>query len=56
MKVIAEGRRLHAAGVPVETAVTQAAFGDLDSWTIRKGQGPVAIRRVYLELDGKLPK
>jgi glyoxylase-like metal-dependent hydrolase (beta-lactamase superfamily II) len=56
VKVIAEGRRLHAAGVPVETAATQATFGDLDSWTIRKGQGPVAIRRVYLELDGKLPK
>ena len=56
VKVIAEGRRLHKAGVPVETAVTQASFGDLDSWTIRKGQGAIAIRRVYLELDGKLPK
>jgi cyclase len=56
VKVSAEGRRLHAAGVPVETAVAQAAFGDLDSWTIRKSQGAIAIRRVYLELDGKLPK
>jgi glyoxylase-like metal-dependent hydrolase (beta-lactamase superfamily II) len=56
VKVIAEGRRLHAAGVPVETAVTQARFGDLDGWTIRKGQGPIAIRRVYLEIEGKLPK
>jgi glyoxylase-like metal-dependent hydrolase (beta-lactamase superfamily II) len=56
VKVIAEGRRLHAAGVPVETAVTQASFGDLESWTIRKSQGAIAIRRVYLELDGKLPK
>jgi glyoxylase-like metal-dependent hydrolase (beta-lactamase superfamily II) len=54
--VIAEGRRLHQAGVPVETAVTQASFGDLESWTIRKSQGPIAIRRVYLELEGKLPK
>jgi glyoxylase-like metal-dependent hydrolase (beta-lactamase superfamily II) len=56
VKVIGEGRRLHKAGVPVDTAVTQASFGDLESWTIRKSQGAVAIRRVYLELDGKLPK
>ncbi len=55
-QVIAEGRRLHAAGVPVETAVTQAKFGDLEGWTLRAGQGATAIRRVYLELDGKLPK
>ena len=53
---VAEGQRLHKAGVPVETAVTQASFGDLESWTIRKSQGAIAIRRVYLELDGKLPK
>lgn len=56
VKVIAEGTRLHKSGVPVETAVTQASFGDLEDWTIRKGQGAIAIRRVYLELDGKLPK
>jgi glyoxylase-like metal-dependent hydrolase (beta-lactamase superfamily II) len=54
-QVIAEARRLHAAGVPVEAAVTQAKFGDLESWTIRSSQGPIAVRRVYLELDGKLP-
>ena len=56
VKVNAEGLRLHKAGVPVDTAVTQANFGDLESWTIRKSQGAIAIRRVYLELDGKLPK
>jgi glyoxylase-like metal-dependent hydrolase (beta-lactamase superfamily II) len=54
-QVIAEGKRLHAAGAPVEEAVTQAKFGDLESWTIRSSQGPIAVRRVYLELDGKLP-
>jgi cyclase len=54
--VIAEGRRLHAASVGVESAVGQAKFGDLESWTLRQGQGEIAIRRVYLELDGKLPK
>ncbi len=52
--VIAEAKRLHSAGVPVEDAVTQARFGELETWTIRSSQGATAIRRVYLELDGKL--
>jgi glyoxylase-like metal-dependent hydrolase (beta-lactamase superfamily II) len=51
-QVIAEARRLHAAGVPVEQAVEQARFGDLETWTLRSSQGGTAIRRVYLELDG----
>ena len=54
LQVIAEAKRLHSAGVPVEDAVKQAKFGDLETWTIRSSQGPIAIRRVYLELDGKL--
>jgi hypothetical protein len=54
IRVIAEARRLHDAGVTVEEAVRQADFGDLDSWTLRSSQGPIAIRRVYLELDGGL--
>ena len=55
VQVIAEGKRLHAAGVDVDAASKQAAFGDLDEWTLRQSQGAIAIRRVYLELDGKLP-
>ena len=55
VQVIAEGKRLHAAGVDVEAATKQAAFGDLEDWTLRQSQGAIAIRRVYLELDGKLP-
>ncbi|MEO6665549.1 MAG: MBL fold metallo-hydrolase [Nitrospiria bacterium] len=54
VQVIAEGKRLHAAGVPVDEAAARAWFGDLETWTLRSSQGPVAIRRVYLELDGKL--
>jgi cyclase len=54
MKVIAEAARLHKAGVTVDNAVAQAKFGDLEDWTIRASQAPIAIRRVYLELDGKL--
>jgi glyoxylase-like metal-dependent hydrolase (beta-lactamase superfamily II) len=52
--VIAEARRLHDAGVPVEEAVKQAKFGEYDGWTIARQQGPIAIRKVYDELDGKL--
>src|SRR5688572_12222799 len=54
LQVIAEAKRLHSGGVPVEDAVKQARFGDLETWTIRSSQGAIAIRRVYLELDGKL--
>lgn len=54
-QVVAEGRRLHAAGVPVDEAVEQADFGELEGWSLRESQGPIAIRRVYLELEGGLP-
>jgi glyoxylase-like metal-dependent hydrolase (beta-lactamase superfamily II) len=52
--VIAEATRLHKAGVPVEEAVKQAKWGEYGSWTLASSQGPIAIRRVYDELDGKL--
>jgi cyclase len=54
-EVIAEGRRLYEAGVPLEEAVEQADFGELDGWSLRESQGAIAIRRVYLELEGGLP-
>jgi len=52
--VIAEATRLHRAGVPLEEAIKQANFGEYASWTLSKSQGPIAIRKVYEELDGKL--
>jgi cyclase len=54
-QVIAEGKRLFDAKVPVEAAVEQAKFGDLEGWTLHANQRAIAIRRVYLELEGKLP-
>ena len=54
-QVIAEARRLHKSGLGVEDAVAKANFGDLESWTLRQSQGATAIRRVYLEIEGKLP-
>ena len=52
--VIAEATRLHKAGVPVDDAIKRANWGEYASWTLAKSQGPIAIRRVYDELDGKL--
>jgi hypothetical protein len=52
--VIAEATRLHAAGIPVDDAIKQANFGEYASWTLSSSQGPIAIRKVYEELDGKL--
>ena len=54
--VIAEATRLHSAGVPVEQAVAQANWGEYANWFLAEGQAPIAVRRVYMELDGKLPQ
>ncbi len=55
-QVIAEGKRLHDAGVSVEDAVDQAQFGDLAGWSLSASQGARAIQRVYLELNGELSR
>ena len=52
--VIAEATRLYKAGVPVEDAVKQANWGEYASWTLASSQGPIAVRKVYEELSGKL--
>ena len=51
--VIAEATRLHDAGVAVADAVTQANWGEYASWTLASSQGPIAVRKVYEELDKK---
>jgi cyclase len=52
--VITEARRLHNQGVPVDDAIKQANWGEYATWTLASSQGPIAIRRVYDEMDGKL--
>jgi glyoxylase-like metal-dependent hydrolase (beta-lactamase superfamily II) len=52
--VIKEARRMHDNHVPVEDAVKQANWGEYASWTLASSQGPIAVRKVYEELDGKL--
>ena len=53
-RVVAEGKRLHDAGVPVDQAVARADFGPYAGWTRRENNAAGALQRVYLELDGKL--
>jgi len=55
VQVIEEVEELHAEGFSVEEAVERAHFGDLEEWTLRSSQGPIAVRQVYRELDGELP-
>ena len=55
LAVMDEAKRLHASGLEADVAIEQAAFGDLESWTLRASQGPTAIRRIYMELNGELP-
>jgi glyoxylase-like metal-dependent hydrolase (beta-lactamase superfamily II) len=52
--VVAEATRLHHAGVPVDQAIKQANWGEYGSWTLASSQGPIAIRKVYEELNGQL--
>ena len=50
--VSAEARRLHAAGLSAEDAVKAARWGDYGDWFLAEQQAPIAIRRVYAELEG----
>jgi ribosomal protein S12 methylthiotransferase accessory factor YcaO len=52
--VIAEVTRLHKLGLPVDEAIKQANWGPYADWYIAAQQGPIAVRKIYDELDGKL--
>lgn len=53
--VIAEVKRLHGLGLSAADAVAQANWGSYADWFIREQQAPIAIRKVYEEIEGKLP-
>lgn len=58
--VIAEGKRLHAAGAPCASpqncdAVKQANWGPYKDWALLGSQAPLAVAKVYQEIEGKLP-
>jgi hypothetical protein len=52
ISVIAEVKRLHALGLTAEQAARQAKWGEYGEWFLAEQQAPVAIRRVYDELEG----
>lgn len=57
--VISESRRLHAAGELCDSpsscpAAANANWGEYSTWTARDNQAPLAIHRVYQEIDGSL--
>lgn len=53
--LVSEGRRLHDAGVPLETAYRTINLGEFQYWYRAANNMPDALRNLYLELDGKLP-
>jgi glyoxylase-like metal-dependent hydrolase (beta-lactamase superfamily II) len=52
--VIAETRRLYALGLRADTAVTQANWGRYGEWFLADQQAPIAIARIFEEVEGKL--
>ncbi len=55
-QVIAEGRRLHDAGVAVADAPAKAQFGSRTALHRYAENVAGALGRVYLEIDGQLPR
>lgn len=65
-RAISEGKRLHALGlacpprvrgqpVPACPANLEAEWGPFADWTLNGTEPPIAISRVYQEIEGKLP-
>lgn len=54
LAVIAEVNRLHKLGLSVDDAVKQANWGEYQEWFLSDQQGPIAVRKIYEEIEGKL--
>jgi glyoxylase-like metal-dependent hydrolase (beta-lactamase superfamily II) len=52
--VIAEVNRLHKMGLSAEDAAKQANWGPYQDWYLAAQQAPIAVRKVYEEIEGKL--
>ena len=52
--VTGEARRLHALGLSADDAIKQAQWGEYAQWFLADQQAPIAIRRVYDELEGRI--
>lgn len=52
--VIDEVTRLHKLGLSADDAAKQANWGPYKEWFLSEQQGPIAVRKVYEEIEGKL--
>ena len=52
--VVGEVTRIHKTGVGVEEGLTRVDWGPYAAWSVFERNAPVAFRRIYDELDGKL--
>src|SRR5688572_19851947 len=52
--VIAEVKRLHKLGLSADDAAKQANWGPYQEWFLVEQQGPIAVRKIYEEIEGKL--
>jgi len=52
--VIAEVNRLHKLGLTADEAAKQANWGPYQEWFLVEQQGPIAVRKIYEEIEGKL--
>jgi glyoxylase-like metal-dependent hydrolase (beta-lactamase superfamily II) len=53
--VIGEVKRLHALGISADSAISVANWGEYSDWFIAGQQAPIAVRRIYDEIAGRLP-
>lgn len=53
-RVITEVQRLKARGLTLDEALKQPQWGEIGGWFLADQQSPIAIRRVWAELDGTL--
>ncbi len=52
--VIAETKRLHALGLRADAAVKKANWGPYGEWFLADQQAPIAVNKVFEEIEGKL--
>ena len=52
--VIDEVKRLHKQGLSADDAAKQANWGPYKDWYLVESQAPIAIRKIYEEIEGKL--
>ena len=53
--VTAEAKRLHGLKLSPADALKAANWGPYKDWFLAEGQAPIAIRRVFDQLDGRIP-